>query len=157
PHSPGGQTLYVTVQGVGVLHVYRSTDGGSIWQDISRSLPQAPTNSVVVDPNDANTVYVATDAGVYYTQNVSSCSQPTEACWSPFGTSLPNVPVTKLSLASTANGPVLLAATYGRGVWQIGLPSQAATLALVTPTSLTFGDEPVQTTSAPQQLLVTNT
>jgi hypothetical protein len=157
PHSAGGQTVYVTVQGVGGLHVYRSIDGGSIWQDISRGLPQSPTNSIVVDPNDANTVYVATDAGVYYTQNVTGCLQPTQPCWSPFGTSLPNVPVTELSLASNASGPVLLAATYGRGVWQIGLPNQAVTTATVAPTSLAFGDQAVQTTSAPQQLLVTNT
>lgn len=157
PHTSGGQTVYLTVQGVGSLHAYRSTDGGSTWQNISNGLSDAPANSIVIDPNDANTVYIATDAGVYYTQNVSSCAQPVSACWSPLGTALPNVPVTQLSLANGSSGPVLLAATYGRGVWQINLPNQATTTATVTPASLTFPNQTVGTASAPQQVLVTNT
>lgn len=157
PHTPGGQTVYVTVQGAGSLHAYRSTDGGSIWQDISNGLSNAPANSIVVNPNDANTVYIATDAGVYYTQNIVSCIQLNSACWSAFGTSLPNVPVTQLSLVNTSSGPALLAATYGRGVWQINLPNQATTTATVTPAALTFSNQAVGTTSAPQQVLVKNT
>lgn len=157
PHSAGGQTVYVTVQGFGPLHVYQSTDGGSIWQDISNGLVDVPVNSVVVDPNNANTVYVATDAGVYFTQNVSSCAQPSANCWSPFGTSLPNAPVMQLAAVNSSTGPALLAATFGRGVWQIGLPDAATTTATVTPAALTFASQPVGSTSAPQQVLVTNT
>ncbi|MFZ0662306.1 MAG: choice-of-anchor D domain-containing protein [Acidobacteriaceae bacterium] len=157
PHSPGGQTVYVTIQGMGALHAYRSTDGGSIWQDISRGLPDAPANSIVVDPSDANTVYLATDAGVYYTENVSSCAQPLSACWSPLGSALPNAPVTQLALVNLSTGPALLAATYGRGVWQIGLPNMATSTATVAPTALTFAAQAMGTSSAPQQVLVTNT
>lgn len=157
PHNPGGQTVYVTVQGAGSLHAYRSTDGGSTWQNISNGLSDAPANSILVDPNDANTVYIATDAGVYYTQNVSSCAQPGSACWSAFGTALPNVPVTQLSFVNATSGTALLAATYGRGVWQINLPNQATTTATATPASLTFTNQAVETTSAPQQVLITNT
>jgi hypothetical protein len=157
PHSPGGQTVYVTLQGFDSVHVYQSTDGGSIWQNISSDLPGVPVNSVVVDPNNANTVYVATDAGVYFTQDVSSCAQPTSNCWSPFGASLPNVPVTQLDAVNANTGPVLFAATYGRGVWQIGLPDTATTTATVTPASLTFASQTVGTISAPRQVLVTNT
>ncbi|MGC2161271.1 MAG: choice-of-anchor D domain-containing protein [Silvibacterium sp.] len=157
PHSAGGQTVYATVQGFGSLQMYRSTDGGSIWQNVSSELPSAPANSVVVDPNNANTVYVATDAGVYYTQNINSCSQLNSNCWSPFGASLPNVPVTQLTAVNTSNGPALLAATYGRGVWQIDIPDVTTTAASVAPSALTFGSQEVGTTSAPQQVLVTNT
>ncbi|MGB7190366.1 MAG: choice-of-anchor D domain-containing protein [Acidobacteriaceae bacterium] len=157
PHTPGGQVVYVTVQGVGALHAYRSTDGGSTWQNISRGLPDAPANAIVVDPTEASTVYLATDAGVYYTQNIASCSQLTSSCWSIFGSSLPNVPVTGLSLVNTSSGPVMLAATFGRGVWQIGLPNAATTTATIKPAvGLIFGNQAVGTTSAPQQLLVTN-
>jgi hypothetical protein len=157
PHSADGQTVYVTVQGFGSALVYRTTDGGSIWQNISSQLVDAPANSVVVDPNDANTVYVATDAGVYYTQNVASCAQANANCWSVYGTSLPNVPVTQLLAEQSSSGPVLLAATYGRGVWQIDLPNTATTSATAAPSSLTFGSQAVGTASAPQQLLITNT
>lgn len=158
PHTPGGQVVYVAVQGVGALHAYRSTDGGSTWQNISHGLLDAPANSIVVDPNDANTVYIATDTGVYYTRNVASCSQLTSDCWSVFGTSLPNVPVTQLSLINSSNGSAMLAATYGRGVWQVDLPNTATTTATATPAAgLSFGDQTAGTTSAPQQVLVTNT
>jgi len=157
PHSQGGQTVYVTVQGFGSIQVYQSTDGGSIWQNISSELPSVPANSVVVDPNDANTVYLATDAGVYYTQNVNGCAQLGSNCWSPFGTSLPNAPVTQLAVVDTSSGPALLAATDGRGVWQIGLSQPMTTSATIAPAALTFAMQQVGTASAPQQLLVTNT
>jgi len=83
-HDATGATVYATVMGFagsgsGVEHVYRSTDGGADWLNISANLPNAPANSVVVDPNDANTVYVALDTGVYVTTVVSSC--PTANCW----------------------------------------------------------------------------
>ena len=157
PHSSGGQTVYATVQGFGLVHLYQSTDSGSIWQNLSHGLTDAPANSVVVDPNNANTVYIATDAGVYYTQNVGSCNQQSVECWAPFGSSLPNVPVMQLTTVNTSSGPALLAATYGRGVWQISLPSAPTTTATVSPASLTFASQSEGTTSSPQQLLVTNT
>jgi hypothetical protein len=157
PHSSGGQTIYATVQGFGNLQLYQSTDGGSIWQNISTGLPGVPANSVVVDPNNANTVYLASDAGVYYTQNVSSCGQIGILCWSTFGTSLPNVPITELALGNSSTGPVLLAATYGRGVWQIGLGSAGPATATTSPTALNFGNQPVGSTSTPEQLQVTDT
>ncbi|HEX5236610.1 MAG TPA: choice-of-anchor D domain-containing protein [Silvibacterium sp.] len=157
PHSAGGQTVYATVQGFGAVQIYRSADGGSTWQNISNNLANVPANSVIVDPNNANTVYLATDVGVYYTQNVTSCGQPQSSCWSPLGTSLPNVPVTQLRAVNSSTGPVLLAATYGRGVWQLNLPDASATTATIAPTALTFASEQIGTDSAPQQLLVANT
>jgi hypothetical protein len=157
PHSPGGQTIYATLQGFGAVQLYQSLDGGSIWQDISDGLPNAPANDVVVDPNDANTVYVATDAGVYYTQNVSSCSQPGVGCWNVFGTSLPSVPITQLTTASTGSGTTLFAATYGRGIWQIGIDAGTSTTATAAPTALAFGNQAVGTVSSAQQVVITNT
>jgi hypothetical protein len=157
PNSPGRQTIYLTVQGFGPIHVYQSTDGGSTWENISSDLPNAPANGVVVDPNDSNTVYVATDAGVYYTQSVGSCGQISSSCWTLFGSSLPNVPVTQLVVSTAGAGPTLFAATYGRGVWQITLPSKATTSATVAPSSLTFAGRAMGSTSTPEQLLVTNT
>lgn len=157
PHSQNGQTVYVTLQGFDSVAIYRSTDGGSIWQDLSYGLPGVPANSAIVDPNDANTVYLATDAGVFYTHDISSCGQPSSSCWSILGSSLPDVPVTQLSAISTPSGPALLAATYGRGVWQLALPSTVTSSATASPTSLTFANQPVGTASAPQQVLITNT
>ncbi len=170
PHDTSGKTVYATVMGfsgsgVSAPHVYASIDGGVHWANISGNLPNAPANSVLVDPNDANTVYVAMDTGVYVTQQVSTCSTPTVNCWTAFGVGLPNAPVMQLGETLATNGsggvPELRVATYGRGVWEIPLlgpavagPSAAMTL---SPASLTFGNQQEQTLSSAQTISVANT
>jgi hypothetical protein len=162
PHDPTGATVYATIAGFGVPHLYRSTNFGATWTNLSANLPNAPANAVLVDPNDANTVYIALDTGVYATQSITSC--PSSNCWSVLGTSLPNAPV--IALAAAPNMPagtglvgMLRAATYGRGIWQQPLltvhsPVQPA-LTLST-TALTFPTEPVGTQSPSQTLTVTS-
>lgn len=130
-HDATGKTVYATVMGfsgdtVGSPHLYRSVDGGAHWTNISSNLPNAPASSVLVDPNDANTLYVALDTGVYVTTQVSNCTSAN--CWTLYGTSLPNAPITQLAVAPsmpTGDGRTgeLRAATYGRGIWQIPLLS----------------------------------
>ncbi len=120
-HDPTGNTVYVTVEGMEnpqqeIQVVYRSTNGGATWSDITANLPTAPANSLAIDPQNANTVYVATDAGVYFTTEVANCTQILSNCWSAFGSGLPGAPVVALSAAPDGASPqVLVAATYGRG------------------------------------------
>jgi len=172
PHDATGQTVYATVMGfsgngISAAHVYRSIDGGAHWTNIASNLPDAPANSIVVDPNDANTVYIAMDTGVYVTDQVTSCavtSSTTANCWSVYGTGLPNAPVVQLVASATlpvgdGTGGELRAATYGRGIWQIPLltavPITSAAITL-TPTALTFATQAVGTASAAQTITVTN-
>ncbi|HUB15787.1 MAG TPA: choice-of-anchor D domain-containing protein, partial [Acetobacteraceae bacterium] len=164
PHDPTGQTVYATVQGfsgngLNVARLYGSTDGGAIWSNLTNNLPDAPANSVVVDPNDANTIYVATDTGVYVTRNISSCAVSSTPCWSVFGTSLPNAPVIQLAALNEGSTSVLRAATYGRGVWEIGLVTAgtAQTTAKAAATSLTFPSQQVGALSATQTVAIINT
>ena len=163
PHDPTGQTVYATVQGFsgnGVVEatVYGSTNGGAVWSNLTSNLPNAPANSIVIDPNDANTAYLAQDTGVYVTRNIWSCANPFINCWSVFGTSLPNAPVIQLTTVNEASTSVLRAATYGRGVWEIGLVTAgtAMTTAVANPSSLTFPNEQLQTLSAAQTVAVIN-
>jgi hypothetical protein len=168
PHDATGETVYATVMGftnVGIStpHLYRSIDGGGHWTNISSNLPNAPANAVLVDPNDANTLYVALDTGVYTTTTVATCTASN--CWSIYGVSLPNAPVTALSAAPgipTGDGRLgeLRAATYGRGLWQIALLTAAPPAApaiTLSPTSYTFSTQAVGTSSSAQVFLVTNT
>ena len=87
PHDATGMTVYATAMGfagngVSAPHVYWSTNGGATWTNISGNLPNAPANAVLVDPNAANTVYVAMDTGIYITSTVTTCA--TVNCWSVF-------------------------------------------------------------------------
>ncbi len=165
PHDTTGKTVYVTVEGIpeitaNVRMVYRSTDGGAHWQTVISNLPPAPANSLVVDPADANTVYVATDMGVFSTRQIGSCLSGPDNCWSAYGTGLPGAPVTQLSAAPTSpSSGVLVAGTYGRGIWQIPLwtSGMQLTSASLNPTSLTFSTQSYGSAGAPQAITVTNT
>ncbi len=154
PHDTSGLTLYAGVSTFptgqsGVL--YRSTDGGAHWANITNSLPFAPVNHVLVDPVNAGTVYVAGDFGVYYTTNVASCvatGAGWQNCWSVLGSGLPNAPVTDLKLAASGSTAVLVAATYGRGIWTLGLPETPVyAQATLSPATYTFPATGIGSTS----------
>jgi hypothetical protein len=162
PHDPTGATVYATIMGFGYPHIYRSTDFGAHWLNLSANLPDAPANALAIDPNDANTVYIALDTGVYVTQAITTCS--TTNCWNLFGTALPDSPV--IALVAGANLPtgaatngLLRAATYGRGIWQTTLLAATSSLqpALTLSTSsFTFSAQQVSTQSAAQTLTLTS-
>ena len=164
PHDPTGKTIYVTIEGIPnavqeIRMLYRSNDGGAHWYCIDSTLTFSAANSLVIDPQDENIAYVATDAGVYVTLNVTSCASSL-GCWSRFGAGLPNAPVVALSAAPPTTSPnVLVAGTFGRGVWQIPLASAGTqlTTASVAPGSLDFGTQGFGATSSPQTLTLTNT
>ena len=166
-HDATGATVYGVVTGFEAAggfgaHLYRSVDGGAHWLDVSRNLPNAPANALLVDPNDANTVYVALDTGVYVTTAITTC--PTANCWSVYGTGLPNAPVTSLQAAAgmaVGDGRfgMLRAGTYGRGIWSVPLLTAAPPAApamTLAPTSVSFTDTQVGTQSAVSTVMVTN-
>jgi hypothetical protein len=111
---------YVTVSGFRwdepYPHVFRSTDYGASFQDISSNLPQAPVNDIVPSPNDPSVLFVATDTGVYFTANLG-------LSWSALGTGLPNVVVSDLRLHEDTQ--MLYAGTYGRSMWRIPVATVA--------------------------------
>jgi hypothetical protein len=166
-HDATGKTVYATVMGfagngTNAPHIYRSTSAGASWTNISSNLPNAPANAVLVDPNDANTVYVAMDTGIYVTTQVATCTSSN--CWSVYGTGLPNAPVVALQAgAALATGDgrygELRAATYGRGIWEIPLLTAAypaGPAMTLSPTGLTFATQGMATASVPQTITVTN-
>lgn len=92
--------------------VYYSEDAGDTWTNISGTLPNVPVNAIVYENNSANRVYVGTDIGVFFKDDFNSD-------WVLFQTGLPNVMIHELEIHYTSNK--LVAATYGRGIWQSDL------------------------------------
>jgi photosystem II stability/assembly factor-like uncharacterized protein len=62
-------TVYVTLSGLRnddfAAYVYKSSDYGESWTDISGNLPGGPVNVIREDPKNENMLYVGTDLGVY--------------------------------------------------------------------------------------------
>ena len=110
-------TAYVTYGGFSgftdtVGHVFKTTNGGTSWTDISGNLPNIEVTSIAIDPDIANTYYVGTDVGAFYTSDGGTT-------WSVLGTGLPNVGV--MSLAFQHATRTLVAGTHGRSAWTLSL------------------------------------
>lgn len=107
-------TAYVTFSGYRydeyLPHIFRTTDFGQTWQDISGDLPEAPINDIIVDPTLDSALYIATDVGVFASWNLGQN-------WGLLGLGLPNVPVCDLVFHDELR--MLVAATYGRSMFKI--------------------------------------
>jgi photosystem II stability/assembly factor-like uncharacterized protein len=110
---------YVTFSGFRVdqplPHVFRTTDHGVTWSDISSDLPDAPVNKIVIDPRQSSTLYVGTDVGVFVSHDVG-------ASWVPLGAGLPEGAVVTDMKFLPGPPATLLAATYGRSIFSLELP-----------------------------------
>jgi hypothetical protein len=108
-----------TPQGTPGEHVFRTSDGGSTWTDVSGNLPNVPAWSVALDPRGtpaSRTVYAGTDVGVY-------ASSDGGRTWAPYGSALPNAQVRDLEIAPRLG--ILAAGTHGRGMYEIALAGPA--------------------------------
>jgi uncharacterized protein (TIGR03437 family) len=116
PTSPG--TAYLTMSGFSGFsdqkgHIFKTTDTGAHWTDISGNLPNTPLNDIVVDPDLPGTLYAASDIGVF----ISATDGTT---WSPLGSGMPPAIVNSLRLHRGAR--ILRAATFGRGMYDLAVP-----------------------------------
>jgi hypothetical protein len=113
------QTVYATIGGYGGGKVWRTTNRGITWMNISGDLPQfLRVHTIALDKRAAGDVlFVGTDAGVYMGQLVAGNWR-----WTRYGNALPNVMVTDVQIQRYPNNSrILAAATYGRGAWLIPL------------------------------------
>ena len=116
-HPTDANTVFAAFSGFGTGHVFKTTNGGTTWSDISGNLPNIPANSIIADPKHPTTnIVLGTDLGVYITHDGGTT-------WAPFGTGLPNVPVLDLKFSSISGSVV--AATHGRGVWRVNVNATA--------------------------------
>ena len=122
PSNPS--TVYVTLSGygrkwaapgalgdntskVGTGHVFRSTDAGQSFTDISGDLPDVPANWSLLHNGR---VVVGTDVGVFESCDTAGGS------YVRLGTGLPTAPISTLRL-KPGDPDTMIAATYGRGVY----------------------------------------
>jgi photosystem II stability/assembly factor-like uncharacterized protein len=107
-------TIYVTQRGreeddFGV-YVYKSTDYGRTFTSLAANIPAGSVNVIREDPRNANVLYLGTDFGAFVTVNGGRQ-------WQVLGGGLPSVQVS--DLAFQARDAVVVAATYGRGMFAL--------------------------------------
>jgi photosystem II stability/assembly factor-like uncharacterized protein len=110
------ETIYVTISGFrwdeALPHVYKSTDLGENWMEISGDLPEIPVNDIVINPMNNEELIVGTDGGTYITHNAGTN-------WENMSGNMPQTPVVALRINPTTNW--LYAATYGNSVYKVDL------------------------------------
>jgi hypothetical protein len=101
-------------------HVFQVTCAANCasfaWKDKTGNLPDIPADAIIPNPHDPNQVFVGTDWGMYYTDDISVASP----LWQRFE-GLPHVMVWSLTI--DRGFTTLAAYTRGRGVWAWPLPS----------------------------------
>ncbi len=109
-------TAYVTFSGYheGDLmpHIFKTTNRGVNWSDISGNLAGIPINDVLPDPAHPGRLYVGTDFGVYYTQNGGEL-------WRVLGDNHPICPVFDIDLHNGTRK--LVSGTHGRSMYTYDL------------------------------------
>jgi hypothetical protein len=101
---------------IGRGHVFKSTDAGEHFTDISGNLPDAPAGWVITRGDQ---LIVGTYAGVYISSDLRGSS------WALLGgTSMPMTRITTLQL-QPGNPNRLFASSYGRGIWYYDFPAAA--------------------------------
>jgi hypothetical protein len=106
--------LWVTFSEYQANHkVYESSDGGDSWTNITgNNLPNLPVNCIIHQDLAKDDLFIGTDVGVYHRDN-------TMTDWMPYMNGLPNVVIKELEI--NYNTQKIVAATFGRGVWESDL------------------------------------
>ena len=89
------------------VYLWRSTDFGDSWEDISANIPAGPVNVIREDPKNDSILYVGTDVGVYVSKDKGGN-------WDILG-DLPCTYVHDLAIHPREN--LVIIATHGRGMF----------------------------------------
>jgi len=128
PSSHDAGTAYVSFTGYRRddfrPFLYRTTDFGATWTDISEGLPEEPINVVREDDENPDLLFVGTEMGVHVSIDGGMS-------WHSMKGDMPTQPVHDLKLHAREDD--LVAATHGRGVfitdisWLQGLSQETLT------------------------------
>ena len=106
--------------------------GSFVWENKTGNLPNIPAGAIIANPKSPNQVFVGTDWGLYFTNNINAAVPN----WSRFGGGLPNTMIWDLAVdrgpGTQPDATTLAIFTRGRGAWAILLSPNVPTAATVT-------------------------
>ena len=110
-------------------YVIRTMNGGVFWDDITADLPEGAAAHGVTADRATGTIYIATDAGVFYTAtDLASAGSATS--WSTLGDNLPAAPASDVKLDGSSNQ--IYVALDGYGVYAAIAPHRLRAARLVS-------------------------
>jgi uncharacterized protein (TIGR03437 family) len=110
-------------------YVLRTMNGGGFWDDITANLPDTASAHGVTADRASGAIYVATDAGVFFTAtDLGSAGRPT--VWTSLNEKLPVAAATDVKL--DAGGNQIYAALDGYGVYAAIAPHRLADARVVS-------------------------
>jgi len=116
-------TVYLTYSGYTTaeygksLHVFRSTNAGGSWTNITNNLPDVPVNTLEVHPNNQNILVIGSDIGVFVSDDAG-------ATWQPANNGFPTTQVVAVKINPGTDRIVV--ATHGRGIFDAPLSTVTA-------------------------------
>ncbi len=111
--GPAAGSAYAALDAPAGPRVFRTHDFGVSWADISGDLPQVTVATLLADPRVPGRLLAGTDHGAVISDDDGDH-------WRPLGDGLPNTRVMDLCFDPTAGR--LVAATFGRGLWEFRGP-----------------------------------
>ncbi|MTI20307.1 PKD domain-containing protein, partial [Fulvivirga sp. RKSG066] len=103
--------LLVTYSNYGVISVWETNDGGDTWNNKEGNLPDMPIRWGLYNPNNRSEVMLATELGVWTTDDISQITPE----WEPSNEGLANVRCDMLQYRESDQQVVV--ATFGRGLF----------------------------------------
>jgi hypothetical protein len=110
----------IIVSNFGINNIWESTNMLSEEPSIhpcDGDLPDMPVRWSFIHPDNDRVVYIATELGVFYTENLDS----TNTVWIPTNNGMPNVRVDMLRYRESDR--TIVAGTHGRGLFTAKLPN----------------------------------
>ena len=104
------QTVYVCFGGYGAGNLWKTTDGGATWRDISGPLPDVPIRTIAIHPSRRAFLYAGSEIGIFASEDGGST-------WSPGNEGPTNCSVDELFWLNKK----LVCTTHGRGMFTIDL------------------------------------
>jgi photosystem II stability/assembly factor-like uncharacterized protein len=93
--------------------IFKTTDAGQNWQNISYDLPNLPVNTIKQIPgSNTHQLLIGNDIGVYYIDDSTYG-------WTSYNNGLPNVIVSDIEINAEADK--IYISTFGRGIWESSL------------------------------------
>ena len=115
PHMTNTQIAYAVMNGLtSGQKVYKTTNRGANWTNISGDMPNVPMSAIMPHPSNSNYLYVGTEMGCYRSTNGGTN-------WHRWNNGMPNATqVSEMGYIDSiaANGKFfVVASTYGRSIY----------------------------------------